>query len=81
MMQAGLNAADIYMYRADVDEKLLANLLEYCAKMNVRSDLLIIGSMLFIMGIVRPPADLPDFDEICGQDPNFDKSADKSPTT
>jgi hypothetical protein len=84
MMQAALpvsEAQKIYSYPVDLDQPIATRFFEYCNTMNIRPDLLIIGSMLFLMGQAKPPSDLPTFDDICGANPNFTPTASDPSTS
>jgi hypothetical protein len=69
MMQAALpviESEQMYGVPCELPEDITKEFFEYCAAMNLNSDVLFIGSMLFLLEIVSPPKDLPNFDDVCG---------------
>jgi hypothetical protein len=69
MMQAALPVLDseqMYGVPCDLPEDITKDFFEYCRSMHLGSEVLLVGSMLFLLEIVTPPKDLPSFDEVCG---------------
>ena len=69
MMQAAIPAIDseqLHGVPCDLPEDVTKEFFEYCGTMNLDSNVLFVGSMLFLLEIVTPPRDLPSFDDVCG---------------
>jgi hypothetical protein len=56
----------MYGVPCDLPEDVTKEFFEYCTAMHLSPDLLMVGSMLFLLEMATPPKDLPSFDEVCG---------------
>lgn len=69
MMRAALpvmESEQIYGVPCELPEDTTREFFEFCDTMTLDSEVLFIGSMLFLLEIVTPPKDLPNFDDVCG---------------